>query len=83
MKTDIIYPYYLCYIDNRLGDGKISKGAFSLLKISSTAFEDFKFNFENDELFKLNIIESYKVRIRDEKIDIIINDFNRGNNDIG
>ena len=28
MKTDTIYPYYLSYLEERLRDGKISKGSF-------------------------------------------------------
>ena len=51
MKKDEIYPYYIDYLNDRLSEGKISKGSFSLLKMSNTSFEDFKYRFENDELF--------------------------------
>jgi hypothetical protein len=75
MKTDEIYPYYLDYLNNRMLEGKISKGSFSLLKISKDSFEDFKFRFENDELFSKKVIELHKSEIRDKKIDDIFDDF--------
>jgi hypothetical protein len=74
MKTDKIYPYYLDYLNDRLSEGKISKGSFSLLKMSSASFEDFKYRFENDELFSKKAIELHKSEIRDKKIDDIFDD---------
>jgi hypothetical protein len=74
MKTDTIYPYYLSYLEERLRDGKISKGSFSLLKMSDSSFCDFKFRFENDELFTKRILELHKSEIRDQKIDDIFDD---------
>ena len=76
MKTDTIYPYYLSYLEERLKDGKISKGSFSLLKMSDSPFCDLKFRFENDELFTKKMLELHKSEIRDQKIDDIFNDFN-------
>jgi hypothetical protein len=76
MKTDTIYPYYLSYLEERLKDGKISKGSFTLLKMSYSSFCDFKFRFENDELFTKKMLELHKSEIRDQKIDDIFNDFN-------
>jgi len=75
MKKDEIYPYYLDYLNDRLNEGKISKGSLSLLKMSSSSFEDFKFRFENDELFHDRIIELHKSEMRDKKIDDIFDDF--------
>jgi hypothetical protein len=75
MKNDKIYPYYLDYLNDRLNEGKISKGSLSLLKMSSSSFEDFKFRFENDELFHDRIIELHKSEMRDKKIDDIFDDF--------
>ena len=75
MKTDKIYPYYLDYLNDRLLEGKISKGSFSLLKMSNSSFEDFKYRFENDELFQNRIIELHKSEVRDKKIDDIFDDF--------
>jgi len=76
MKKDEIYPYYIDYLNDRLNEGKISKGSFSLLKMSSDSFEDFKFRFENDELFHDRIVELHKSEMRDKKIDDIFDDFN-------
>ena len=76
MKTDTIYPYYLSYLEERLRDGKISKGSFSLLRMSDSPFCDFKFRFENDELFTKRILELHKSEIRDQKIDDIFDDLN-------
>jgi hypothetical protein len=67
MKEDEIYPYYLKHLDNRLIEGKLSRGSFSLLKISESAFNDFKYRFENDKDFSLQ----FK---RDKRIDDLFND---------
>ena len=37
MKKDEIYPYYIDYLNDRLNEGKISKGSLSLLKMSSSS----------------------------------------------
>ena len=74
MKNDTIYPYYLSYLEERLRDGQISKGSFSLLKMSNSPFEDFKFRFENDKLFTSRILELHKSEVRDQKIDDIFDD---------
>jgi len=69
VKNDLVYPYYLVYLSSRLSDGKITKGSLSLLKISKSAFEDFKYKFDNDELYNSKVIELYKAENRDKKID--------------
>lgn len=74
MKKDLVYPYYLTYLESRLVEGEISKGSRSLLKISKSAFEDFKYRYENDELFHKRIIELDKGETRDKKIDDIFDD---------
>ncbi len=74
MKKDLVYPYYLCYLDWRLFEKEISKGSRSLLKISKSAFDDFKYRFENDELFHSRVIELHKAETRDKKIDDIFDD---------
>ena len=74
MKKDSIYPYYIDYLNNRLNEGKITKGSISLLKMSQSSFTDFKFRFENDELFHDRIIELHKSEIRDKKIDDLFDD---------
>ena len=74
MKKDEIYPYYVLYLENRLQAGKLSKGSFNLMKMSKTAFDDYKYRFENDELFKKKQIELIKSEERDKKIDDIFDD---------
>jgi hypothetical protein len=67
MKEDYLYPYYLKHLDNRLTEGKLSRGSFSLLRISESAFNDFKYRFENDTNFALQ----FK---RDKRIDDLFDD---------
>jgi hypothetical protein len=74
MKNNEIYPYYIDYLNDRLNEGKISKGSLSLLKMSNSSFEDFKYRFENDELFHSKVIELHKSEVRDKKIDDIFDD---------
>lgn len=74
MKNDIIYPFYITYLHFRLNENKISKGAFSLLKMSSEPFENFKFKYENDENFRNKILDMRKANLRDQKIDDIFKD---------
>ena len=47
MKNDELYPVYICYLDWQLNELKISKGKWSILKISSSNFDDFKIMDEN------------------------------------
>lgn len=75
MKNEKEYEYYLNYLGNRLNEGKISKGKYSLLKISTSSFEEFKVRFQNDELFSKKIIEMNRSECRDKKIDDIFDDF--------
>jgi hypothetical protein len=67
MKNDNIYPYYINYLESRLNENKISKGAYSLLKISQSSFNDFKIKFENNT-------ELRTLTIRDKKIDDLFDD---------
>jgi hypothetical protein len=75
MKNEELYQEYLTYLDWRLSEKKINKGKYSLLKMSRSAFEDFKVRIENDETFNDVIIELMKTEIRDKKIDDIFDDF--------
>jgi hypothetical protein len=74
MKNEELYPEYSTYLDNKLNESKISRGKYSLLKISRTSFNDFIIRFEKDELFRKSIIELHKSEIRDKKIDDIFDD---------
>jgi hypothetical protein len=42
--------------------------------MSNSSFEDFKYRFENDELFHSKVIELHKSEVRDKKIDDIFDD---------
>ena len=74
MKNEELYPEYLTYLDNKLNESKISRGKYSLLKISRSSFNDFITRFEKEELFRKSIIELHKSEIRDKKIDDIFDD---------
>lgn len=75
MKNDELYKEYIIYLDWRLNESQITKGKWSLLKMSRSAFDDFKLRIENDETFNDLIIELMKTEIRDKKIDDIFDDF--------
>jgi hypothetical protein len=75
MKSEELYREYVTYLDWRLSNFQISKGKWSLLKISRQSFDDFKLKLENDETFNDKIIEIMKTEIRDQKIEDIFDDF--------
>ena len=52
MKNDKLYPLYINFLDERLKEGKLNKGAYSILKMSRSNFEDFKIKLEKDDLFE-------------------------------
>jgi len=72
MKNDKLYPLYINFLDERLKEGKLNKGSYSLLKMSRTNFEDFKTKLEKDDLFEGEQIKN----LRDRKIDDIFDDLN-------
>ena len=74
MKKDYLYQDYLNYLDFRLKENQINKGKYSLLKISSNGFEEFKKMFENDEPFRQKVLKIKISEIRDKKIDDIFDD---------
>ena len=74
MKKDYLYQDYLNYLDFRLKENQINKGKYSLLKISSNGFEEFKKMFENDETFRQKVLKIKISEIRDKKIDDIFDD---------
>lgn len=70
MKNEKLYPMYLNYLGEQLNDGKITKGAYALLKISGNKFEEFVTKMQKDELFEGEQIKEF----RDKKIDDIFDD---------
>jgi hypothetical protein len=79
MKEDRIYIYYILYLEYKLGLKKLSEGSFNLLKISKSSFEDYKYRFNNDDIFNKKQIEISKSLIRDKKIEDLFNDRGRIN----
>ena len=74
MKEHELYPFFLLFLNEKMEQLRISKSYYSLMKLSSSAFDDFKFKFENDELFNKKILELNKSELRDKKIDDIFYD---------
>jgi hypothetical protein len=75
MKEDTMYPYYINYLEFKLNIDRISIGELSIMKLSGSAFNEFKQRFENDELFQNKIVELYKIESRDKKINELLDDF--------
>jgi hypothetical protein len=71
MRSDSVYPYYILYLNYRLNEGAIGSGAYRLLRLSRSAFDNFKYRFEKDELFHNRHIELYISEERDKKINDI------------
>jgi signal transduction histidine kinase len=66
------YKDYITYQQWRLENGKISKGKFSLLKISEPEYLKFIKRLEEEELFNEKVVEIIRVETRDSKINEII-----------
>jgi hypothetical protein len=75
MKDNGLYPVFISHLDSQLFEQKISKGKYSLLKISNSYFESFKKKFEDDELFRKKVLESHKSEVREKKINDLFDDF--------
>lgn len=75
MKGDGLYPVFISYLESQLFEQKISKGKYSLLRISNSYFESFKKKFEDDELFRKKVLESHKSEVREKKINDLFDDF--------
>ena len=74
MKSDEHYPLYVSFLESKIENGKLSKGKFSLLKISQLSFIEFKDKLLSDELFYQKVIKFHKSEQRDKKIDDIFDD---------
>lgn len=74
MKHEQLYDEYITYLDWKLSESQISKGKYSLLKISKDNFNNFKIRYENDETFSDIIVELMKTEIRENKINNILDD---------
>jgi hypothetical protein len=76
MKKDIGYNYYITYLNYRLISGKIDQNEFSLLKISYYNYSQFMNRFNSDIDFKKDIENKHITKLRDEKINKIIDEDN-------
>jgi len=73
IKDHDLYKYYLCYLNDKQTYGNLSIGSIELLKISESAFIDFKYYYENNQSFRDKIDKIYKYLLRDKQIDNIFN----------
>lgn len=74
MKELDFYEEYMFYLDWRLNEGQITKGKYSLFKISKSEYDKFIKRLETDESFNEKFIKLLQSEKRDEKIESIIND---------
>lgn len=76
IKNDKLYPYYVSWIQDKQLKNRISYGALNLLKLSTSAFEDFRNQYTKNFRFHQLVNDLHKVEIRDEKIADILNGTN-------
>jgi hypothetical protein len=72
MKELEFYEEYIIYLDWRLNECQITKGKYSLFKISKSEYDKFIKRLENDKNFNDKFIKILKSENRDKKIDDII-----------
>lgn len=75
------YNKYLSYLNWKLKEGKITKGAFSLFKISEPEYNRFLKRLENDESFNKKITNIIKSENRENNINEIIKNKKNSPND--
>lgn len=80
IKNHRLYNHYVSYLEHKKDIDRISDGAFSLLKISESAFNDFVYDYENNINFNNMVNDIHKKESRDEKINDLLNATNRGSN---
>jgi nitrate/TMAO reductase-like tetraheme cytochrome c subunit len=74
MKELEFYEEYIFYLDWRLSEKQITKGKYSLFKISKSEYDKFIKRLENDEKFNEKFVKLLQAEKRDEKIDSLISD---------
>ena len=77
IKTHRLYKFYTNYLSYKRQLNRFSEGAYSLLKISEPAFNDFVYDYENNPNFKKLIDDIHISEVRDEKISDLLNGNNR------
>lgn len=73
ISSDIYYKYYIAYLNYKKKLNRFSTGAYSLLKISNSALEDFKYEYIHNESFKKIIDDIMISEYRDDKINDLFN----------
>lgn len=68
-----LYKYYVSYLTYKKSINVFSEGAFHLLKISESSFNDFLYDYENNLKFKSIVDDILISELRDGKIDDILN----------
>lgn len=74
MKELEFYEEYIIYLDWRLTENQITRGKYSLFKISKTEYDRFIKRLETDEAFNNKFVKILQSEKRDEKIDSLISD---------
>ena len=77
IKSHRLYSFYISYLEYKKELDKISDGAFGLLKISESAFNDFVYDYENSPKFNKFVNDIHRKESRDEKINDILDETNR------
>lgn len=72
MKELDFYEEYIYYLDWRLNEGQITRGKYSLFKISKSEYDKFINRLETDENFNEKFINILKSEKRNEKIEKVI-----------
>lgn len=72
MKELDFYEEYIFYLDWRLSEGQITKGKYSLFKISKSEYDKFIKRLETDESFNNKFVKILQTELRNDKIDSLI-----------
>lgn len=74
-----LYEFYINYLDYKKQLNRFSDGAYAILKISESSFNDFTYDYENNDKFQKFINDIHISEVRDKKIKDILNGSNRRN----
>lgn len=77
IKEHELYKYYLYYIEHKIENRKLTIGGANLLKISNSYFKNFENEYNKNESFREMINEICKKSNRDDKIESLLNGYNK------
>ncbi len=69
-----LYEKYRVFLKDKLNNNKINKGTYMLLLISKSYLDNFTIRYNKSEYFNLKIDLLYQEELRDEKLDLILNE---------